>query len=132
MVRGGTYEMTSSICWRLTIMPNSSNDAIVPSSAQAIADQRGHVTTPWHRFFNALVSPAAPFTAVTVTSSPFTYVAGSQGSLSVSGGTVSAIDLTRASTTVSTGATAGIIPVANGDRVTITYSGLPTVTFIPA
>lgn len=113
-------------------MPNVNNAAIVPSSQQAIVTPRGTMTPILQRFFNTLVSPAAAFQVVTVTTSPFTYVAGSSGSLAVSGGTVSAIDLTRTNTTISTGATSGIIPVANGDRITITYSVLPTVTFIPA
>jgi len=113
-------------------MPNVNNAAIVPSSQQAIADRGGFVTTPWQRFFNSLVSAAAAVQTVTVTSSPYTYRAGSGGSLAVSGGTVSSITITRNNVVVPTGATAGISPVANGDLVTITYSGLPAVSFIPA
>lgn len=113
-------------------MPNPNNAAIVPSSAQPIADGRGFITTPWQRFFNALVSAPAAFQTITVTSSPFTYVAGSNGSLTVSGGTVSGIDLTRSGTTLSTSLSGGIIPVANGDQVTVTYSVIPSVVFIPS
>ena len=112
-------------------MPNASNAAIVPSSQQAIADSRGKVTTPWQRFFNALVSAAAPIESVTVTASPFAYRAGSAGSVAVSGGTVSSITLTRGTTTTASLGTSGTFPVANGDTVTVTYSGLPTVSFIP-
>lgn len=109
--------------------------AIVPSSAQPIADPRtGMVTTYWQRFFNALPGVAAPaaIAAVTVTASPYTYLSGAGGTLSVTGGTVSSITLTRNNVTTATGITSGLVPVANGDRVTITYSGLPTVNFIPA
>jgi hypothetical protein len=113
-------------------MPNVRNAAIVPSSAQAIADGSGRVTTPWQRFFNALVSPAAPIQPVTLTGSPFSYRAGSAGSVAVSGGTVSAISITRGTTTIPTGATSGTFPVANGDTVAITYTVAPTVSFIPA
>ena len=112
-------------------MPNVNNAAIVPSSQQAIADKQGKITTPWQRFFNALVSAAAPIQSVTLTGSPFAFRAGSGGNLAVSGGTVSAIDITRGTTTVSTGATSGTFPVANGDVVSITYTVLPTVSFIP-
>lgn len=112
-------------------MPNVNNAAIVPSSAQAIADPTGRVTTPWQRFFNALVSASAPIQTVTVGASPFSFRAGSGGSLAISGGTVSSITLTRYTVTAPTGATSGIIPVSNGDVVTITYSGLPTVNFVP-
>lgn len=113
-------------------MPNLNNAAIVPSSQQPISDGKGYITTPWQRFFNALVSGAAPIQSVTVTASPYTYRAGSAGSLAVSGGTVSGIAITRNNVTAPTGATSGIIPVSNGDLVTITYSGLPAVSFIPA
>lgn len=112
-------------------MPNASNAAIVPSSAQPIADKAGRVTTPWQRFFNVLVSPAAAIAPVTLTGSPFTYLAGSAGTLSITGGTVSAVTLTRGTTSVSFG-TSGSVPVANGDSVAITYTVVPTVTFIPA
>lgn len=112
-------------------MPNVNNAAIVPSSQQPIADGRGFVTTTWQRFFNALVSAAAPIQTVTVTASPFTYRAGSAGNVTVAGGTVSAITITRNNTTAATGITAGIVPVANGDLVTVTYSSAPLVQFIP-
>lgn len=105
--------------------------AIVPSSRQPIALKDGTVTTPWQRFFNALVRAAAPAAAVTVGASPFSFTAGSFGYLAVSGGTVSGITITRGTTVIPTGQTSGMIPVANMDVVTITYSGLPTVNFIP-
>lgn len=113
-------------------MPNINNAAIVPSSNQAIADKGGFVTTAWQRFFNTLVSPAAPLQSVTVLASPFAYTAGQAGSLAVSGGTVSAISLTRSGTTIPTGMTGGTLSLANGDTVTITYAVAPTVNFIPA
>lgn len=113
-------------------MPNVNNAAIVPSSAQAIAGRDGRVTTPWQRFFNALVSAAAPIQTVTLAGSPFAFRAGSAGSLAVSGGTVSSITLTRGTTTTASLGTSGTFPVSNGDVVTITYAVDPTVSFIPA
>jgi len=112
-------------------MPNINDAAIVPSSAQPIADKEGRVTTYWQRFFNALVSAPATIGTVDVTSSPFTYTAGQAGQLAVSGGTVSSITLTRNTVAVPTGVTAGLIAMRNGDQVTVTYSGLPTINFIP-
>jgi len=112
-------------------MPNVNNAAIVPSSQQPIVTKLGTMTTELQRFFNALVSAAAPIQSVTLTGSPFSYRAGSAGSLSISGGTVSAITLTRNNTSIPLGGTAGTFPVANGDLLTITYSGPPTVSFIP-
>lgn len=106
--------------------------SIVPSSAQPIADARGIVTVPYQRFFNALVAAAAPIQTIVPTASPYTFTASAYGSLAISGGTVSAVSLSRSGTTAATGITAGLIPMANGDSVTITYSGAPTLAFVPA
>ncbi len=111
-------------------MPNANNAAIVPSSQQPLVDKGGRITPVWQRFFNAIVSSAAPIAPVTVGASPFSYRAGAGGTLVVTGGTVSSIALTRNLTTVSL-PTSGTFLMANGDTVAITYSGLPTVTFIP-
>lgn len=105
---------------------------IVPSSQQPIADpSTGMVTTFWQRFFNALVSAPGPIVSVTVDPSPFMYTAGAPGTLVISGGTISAVDLSRNTASISLG-TSRSISMANGDGVTITYSVMPTVSFIPA
>lgn len=106
-------------------------NAIVPSSAQPIARNGGFVTTEWQRFFNALVQAPESIAEVDVGASPFDYTASASGFLAVSGGTVSAITLTRNTSSAATGVTAGLVPMFQGDIVTITYSGLPTVSFIP-
>lgn len=106
--------------------------AIVPSSRQPIADAGGFVNTTWLRFFNALVGAPAGISPVQATGSPFVYRAPTAGTLSITGGTVSSITLTRNTVTTPTGITAGLVPVANGDTVTITYSAAPTVNFIPS
>ena len=104
---------------------------IVPSQMQPIVDRSGKATTELIRFFNALVQ-APPIPApVTPGASPYSYVAGSSGFDAVSGGTVSAVSIKRSTTTVPTGVTSGLFPVANGDTVIITYSVAPTVNFIP-
>lgn len=113
-------------------MPGPQNAAIVPSSAQPIADGQGKPNTIWMRFFNALVAPPATIAAVTVGATPFSYTAGGPGTLSVTGGTVSSITLRRNTVTMATGLTSGLIPMANRDIVTIAYSGLPTVNFVPS
>lgn len=112
-------------------MPSLNNAVIVPSSAQAIADKTGRVTPVWQRFFNAIVQAPAPIASVTVGASPFSFRAGQSGTLVVTGGTVSAITLTRNTMTVSL-PTSGAFSMANGDSIAVTYSGLPTVNFIPA
>jgi len=74
---------------------------------------------------------AQPVAAITVSASPFTYTAPAAGSVVVTGGTVSAIALIRQGTTVATGLTTGLIPVSRFDQVKVTYSVVPTMTFIP-
>jgi len=76
--------------------------------------------------------PAAqPLAAITVTGSPFTYTAPANGCVVISAGTVSAIAIARQGTSVAAGITAGVIPVSRLDKVTITYTVLPTATFLP-
>jgi len=74
---------------------------------------------------------AQPFAAITVTGSPFIYTAPTNGCVVISAGTVSAVAIARQGTSVAAGITAGIIPVSRSDKVTITYTVLPTATFLP-
>lgn len=105
---------------------------IIPSRLVPFLDSSGLLSLAWWRFLN-LLSPSQPAPEVTikVTASPFTYLAQNEGNLFVSGGTVSAITLSRVST-YTTGLTSGFIPVGIKDSVKITYSVLPTVTFLPS
>lgn len=73
----------------------------------------------------------APIQAVTPVASPYTYTATQPGSLSVQGGTVSLATYARAGVSLTLGLTGGLIPVATGDKVTITYAVAPTINFIP-
>lgn len=105
--------------------------ATVPSSTQPISSGGGLVTTVWQRFFNALVTAPAAIESVPATGSPLTYTASQTGSLSVVGGTVTAVSMVRARVTVDlTGA--AMVPMANEDVVTITYSVAPVISFIPS
>lgn len=111
-------------------MASGTGGIIVPSSQQPIVGAGGLVTSPWQRFFNALVSGAAPFVTVTVGASPFDYTASQTGTLVISGGTVSSITLTRSGSTVTWPTNA--VPMTNGDVTEITYSVPPTVNFVPS
>ena len=73
----------------------------------------------------------AAVSALTVGASPYAYTAASRGSVAVSGGTVSALTITRGGVVVPTGEVAGMVPVMNGDIVTVTYTAAPTMNFIP-
>lgn len=103
-----------------------------PSSLMPISTNEGMVTEQWFRYLAALsTSSGGKAVTATVGGSPFTYTAPSAGHVLVSGGTVSAISLTRGRTTIATGMTSGFVPVSAGDAVTVTYTVAPAVTFLP-
>jgi hypothetical protein len=78
------------------------------------------------------VSPQAqPSATITVGGSPYSYTAPFNGCVVVTGGTVSAIAYVRQGTSIATGLTAGVFPVSRLDKVTVTYTGVPTMTFLP-
>lgn len=91
-------------------------------------------TRGWFSFWAGLFSgqPTGLVSSVSVGSSPFNYVAPTGGAVIVQGGTVSLIKLSRDGTTFfTTGMTSGVLPVSQGDTVQVTYSGAPTMTFLP-
>jgi hypothetical protein len=102
-----------------------------PSGDQPVVDDKKRLGQTWHGFFAGLVAKAPPIAPVTVGVSPFAYTASTFGFLHVTGGVVSAISLTRAAVVLATGLTSGFIPMAQGDIVKITYTGKPTVNFVP-
>jgi hypothetical protein len=84
----------------------------------------------WAGLFNGL-APAAEV-AITVGASPYDYSAPVKGSVIVSGGTVSAIAFSRDGTTFyTTGQTSGMFTLNAQDRLRVTYTVLPTLTFVP-
>lgn len=76
-------------------------------------------------------SGAGPVQTVTPGASPYTYTARAPGSLSIQGGTVSLASFSRNGAAVTLGLTSGLVPLAAGDSVTVTYAVAPTLTFIP-
>lgn len=96
--------------------------------------ERSQTASSYYRFFTDLdigTPPAAEATIV-ITASPFTYVAPRGGSVIVSGGTVSQIQFARTKgAPYVTGQTAGMFSVGFGDMLIVTYSGVPTMTFVP-
>lgn len=74
---------------------------------------------------------AQPVQVVAVGASPFSYTAAFDGTVVVTGGTVSAISLTRQGTSVATGITTGLFPLSRLDVLQVTYSGTPVMTFLP-
>ena len=99
----------------------------------AVDPGTGKWADAWYRFIVriAQLSAEKPFEAISVGASPFTYTARTIGHVFVAGGTVSDISLVRSGTAL-TVPTDTFIPVAANDSVTVTYSGLPDMTFVPS
>ena len=94
----------------------------------------GTIRLPWYYLLQTLWRRTGGSGAILPTEdadASVPYRATVAGTLIVSGGTVTAISLTRSPDTVDLGITAGPIPVQPGDVVTITQSDPPTVTFLP-
>ena len=102
-----------------------------PTYEQPIHIQ-GRTTSSWYRFFQGLYqgTPPSNETTIAIGGSPFAYTAPSGGFVVIRGGTVSAVQFTRSVTTL-TGQTSGLFPVSQGDVLTVTYSGIPNMVFVP-
>ena len=101
-------------------------------------EQPSQTMTPLGLAMLATPSPdgagARSFKAQTLTpsGSPYTATASSSGIYLVSGGTVSAITISRDGTTfLATGVTSGIIPARKFDQVRVAYTAAPTMNFLP-
>jgi hypothetical protein len=86
----------------------------------------------WFRFFanvfNACVLGSTDPLITFSGASPLIYEPSKRGQAIVSGGTVSAVELSRDGTTYyDTGQTAGVFPMSAADSIRITYTGTPTV-----
>ena len=77
------------------------------------------------------IPAARPTVSVTVGASPFTYTALAQGYLSVTGGTVTSVSITRQGVTVLVGMLTGLFPASRLDQIQITYTVVPTAVFLP-
>jgi hypothetical protein len=107
------------------------NFLVLPTYEQPLT-KGGQTASVWYRAFQGLVQGVPPSAerTITVGISPFSYTAPSKGFLIISGGIVTATQFTRTVTTL-TGQTTGIYPLSQGDVLTVTYTGLPTVTWVP-
>ena len=79
---------------------------------------------------NSTVAPSN----ITATASPFTYqnTTAFNGDVIISGGTVSNIEFTRDNTTFyTTGLLMGVLRLSPSDRVRVTYTVAPTMTYVP-
>lgn len=102
--------------------------------AEVKQDSRGklvaYLISPWNSFFQQLVQ-APPAVADVNLVSDQTFTPNTNGTLIVTGGTISNISLTRGTVTINlTGER--IIPLSINDTVSITYSVAPTLQFLGA
>src|SRR5208282_1085734 len=97
----------------------------IPKPITMLARSRtdGRLTREWWRYINSFSEAPPPESRVTLTASPFQYKVTRNGTLLVSGATVSAIKLNSRNSAVVRllGLTQGMIPVSVGDVVTFTY-----------
>lgn len=106
---------------------------LTPDWQTPLVDETGHATQSWFNFFARLTAKPQAISTVTPTASPFSFTASLDGALAISGGTVSSVKLTRGRVAgVNTGLTSGMVSMAQGDVVTVTYSAAPSISFIPA
>lgn len=103
----------------------------VPTYKQPMQEGE-NMSAAWRRWIHAIDIgiPTSAEASITVGASPFTFQAEQQGFVIVTGGTVSSIQFKRVGT-YSTGQTAGIFPVSFADQLIVTWSGKPTMTFVP-
>lgn len=105
------------------------------STVQRFVNQAGTIVQPWIAYLQQFTIAPPAFLDITVSGSPFAYEAKEPGNLFISGGTVSNISLTRGADTIIVApstANPRMIPVAVNDTVTVTYTVIPTIKFIPS
>lgn len=112
---------------------STSQYRVVPTYTTQLSPGQ-HNNNIWYRYFqqNEQGAPPSSETAISVTASPFSFTAPVKGFVIVSGGTVSAIMFSRsAGVFYLTGQTSGTFTLAQNDVLKVTYSGKPTMTFVP-
>jgi hypothetical protein len=91
-------------------------------------------TRGWYTFWLGLLQgqPTGPPAAIVPGVSPYSYVAAIGGSVIVTGGTVSKVEVSRDGVTfIATGQTSGMFALSMGDTLRVTYSVVPTMHFMP-
>jgi hypothetical protein len=103
----------------------------VPDLVSPAVDEQRRFTRTWVQFFTSLGAVPKPVETITAGASPFAYTAPASGSVLLRGGTVTFTDLIRGPSPLPLGMTSGLIPVAAGDTLVVTYTVAPSMFFIP-
>jgi hypothetical protein len=102
----------------------------IPNVNRELVDTDRTVTNEWISFFTQFGNQPTGVMSLLVGASPFIYTAKEPGNIAVSGGTVSAIKLIRGAIIIDvTGMK--LVSVETKDRVSVTYSMLPMMQFLP-
>jgi hypothetical protein len=90
--------------------------------------------SPWYFFWQGMFQglPPGAESPVTPGASPYVYTAAVKGFMLITGGTVSLVEFSRDGTTFySYGSTSGQFTINAADRLRVTYTVAPTMTFVP-
>ena len=103
-----------------------------PPFTSPVVKEEGRLTDDWWKFFDRLTKPNGKVpTSPTIPASPAVFLADDHGMYTVRGGTVSAIEIQRnGAAYVDFGVVAGPFPVQKSDNLRVTYTVVPTVTFL--
>lgn len=104
----------------------------LPSLFAKLVDTSGRMLTPWNSYFQQFTQAPASAIDITVGISPFAYTVREPGTLSIAGGTITGVTLTRGSVVITLTTTNNLIPVGINDIVTVSYSVLPTLRLLPS
>jgi len=105
----------------------------LPNTLAPFVDKLGKIIRPWNSYLQQFTQQPPSVASITVSASPFSYTAREPGNVAITSGTISNVRLTRGIVNIDFGSgTNKVIPVGINDIVTITYSVLPTVRFLPS
>lgn len=105
----------------------------LPNTLAPFVNKLGLIIRPWNSYLQQFTQAPPNILSVSVGASPFSYTAREPGNIAITSGTISNVRLTRGIVDIDFGAGTNItVPVGINDVVTITYSVLPTIRFIPS
>lgn len=91
---------------------------------------KGFLISPWNSFFQQFVQTAPQPIEIELETSPFIISPGANGSITLVGGTITSVTLIRGTVSMILGSIR-LIPIRIGDSIEVTYTGTPTIRFLP-